>query len=81
MKAYIFRTAKKLLPRISPTEMIALRSGTVSLDRDIMSGFVDQKKFTKLHNKEHPYTYKETDYICQELQNERVFDTEINKKV
>ena len=81
MKAYIFRTAKNLLPRISPTEMIALRSGTVSLDRDIMSGFVDQKKFTKLHNKEHPYTYKETDYICQELQNERVFDTEINKKV
>lgn len=55
MRRYIFKVAKKLLPRISETEKIALQSGTVSLDRDIMSGFVDQKQFTSLHNNEHNY--------------------------
>ena len=36
MRRYIFNIARKLLPRISETEKIALQSGTVSLDRDIM---------------------------------------------
>ena len=31
---HVFNVAKKLLPKISETEMIALRSGTVSLDRN-----------------------------------------------
>ena len=36
----IFRLAKKILPKISQTEMIALKSGTVSIDRHIMNGRV-----------------------------------------
>lgn len=35
---YIFNRVKKIIPRISNTELIALRSGTVSLDRDIFKG-------------------------------------------
>lgn len=34
----IFNLSKKLLPRISETEMIALKSGTVSVDRMIFNG-------------------------------------------
>ena len=46
----IFNLSKKLLPKISKTEMIALQSGTISLDRDIMSGNLNNKIFRKLYN-------------------------------
>ena len=46
----LFNTARKLLPRISETEMIALRSGTVSLDRNIMANTVNKFKFRNLDN-------------------------------
>ena len=46
----LFNVAKKLLPRISETEMIALRSGTVSLDRNIMANTVNKFKFRNLDN-------------------------------
>ena len=36
----MFNLAKRLLPKISKTEMIALKSGTVSIDRHIMKGYV-----------------------------------------
>ena len=42
----IFKTVKNLIPKISETELIALRSGTTSLDRDIFCGKVNlPKKF------------------------------------
>ena len=49
MKA-IFNLSKKLLPKISETEMIALRSGTVSLDRNIMADTVKSFDFKNLKN-------------------------------
>ena len=41
MYRLILNRSKKLLPKISETELIALRSGTVSIDRDIFNGNVD----------------------------------------
>ena len=81
MRRYIFNIAKKLLPRISETEKIALQSGTVSLDRDIMTGFVDQNIFNSLHNNEHQYITDNVNDICSELQNEPIFDGTVNQKV
>ena len=47
----LFKVAKRLLPKISETEMIALRSGTVSIDRNIMENSVKTKfNFDKLNN-------------------------------
>ena len=42
----LFRYVKNKLPKISDTELIALKSGTVSIDRDILSGKINfpQKK-------------------------------------
>lgn len=40
----IFNLSKKLLPRISETEMIALKSGTVSVDRMIFNGKINFNK-------------------------------------
>ena len=41
MYRYIFNRVKKIIPRISDTELIALRSGTTCLDREIYSGSVN----------------------------------------
>ena len=40
----IFNITKKLIPKISETEMIALRSGQVSIDRDIFRGLINLPK-------------------------------------
>ena len=58
---HVFNVAKKLLPKISETEMIALRSGTVSLDRNIMANSVNHFNFKNLKNK------VEYDYFNNEL--------------
>ena len=55
-----FNLAQKLLPRISKTELIALRSGTVSVDREIMSGKVIMNNLLQLEN-------KKTSYLDNEL--------------
>lgn len=41
MRKTIFDAVKKIIPRISDTELIALRSGTTSIDRDIFKGNVN----------------------------------------
>ena len=46
----IFKTVKKLIPKISETELIALRSGTTSLDRDIFKGKVILDSISKHSN-------------------------------
>ena len=47
MYRLIFNQSKKLLPRISETELIALRSGGTSIDRDIFTGDVDTTGIVK----------------------------------
>ena len=44
MYTQLFKFAKRLVPRISSTEMIALQSGTTSLDRQIFQGAVELPK-------------------------------------
>ena len=50
----LFKLVKRKIPKISDTELIALRSGNTSIDRDILSGtinypdkFTYQNKFPK----------------------------------
>ena len=43
----LFLQVKKIIPKISDTELIALRSGGVSIDRDIFSGIVNLHKLQK----------------------------------
>ena len=49
MYRFLFNYVKKKLPRISDTELIALRCGNTSLDREILTGSVShisQVKYT-----------------------------------
>ena len=47
IKKRVFQTVKSLIPKISATEMIALQSGTTSIDRELFEGYVKPKKFDK----------------------------------
>ena len=44
-KRQLFKRVKSLIPKISDTEMIALRSGTTSIDRELFEGRVQTKQF------------------------------------
>lgn len=44
MYRIIFNRVKRLIPKISQTELIALQSGTTSVDREIYQGVVNTKK-------------------------------------
>ncbi len=46
----IFNQIKKIIPKISETELIALRSGGVSIDRDIFSGKINYNKLQQDNN-------------------------------
>ena len=41
MYQLLFNRVKRLIPKVSQTELIALRSGTTSVDREIYRGRVD----------------------------------------
>ena len=44
MYRFLFNSVKKKIPKISDTEMIALRSGNTSLDRSILTGTIKYPK-------------------------------------
>jgi acyl-CoA dehydrogenase len=47
IKKRVFQTVKRLIPKISDTEMTALQSGTTSIDRELFEGSVKTRKFDK----------------------------------
>lgn len=47
IKKRVFQTVKRLIPKISDTEMTALQSGTTSIDRELFEGNVKFRKFDK----------------------------------
>ena len=51
-----FNVVKSIIPKISETEIIALKSGGVSIDRELFSGKVDYTKLYKplLHPSKDP---------------------------
>jgi hypothetical protein len=40
----LFNSVKRIIPKISETEIIALKSGGVSIDRELFNGKVDYVK-------------------------------------
>ena len=47
MYRFIFNRIKNIIPKISDTELIALRSGNTSLDRQILKGKIELPKFKR----------------------------------
>ena len=75
MYKQIFNGIKKIIPKISETELIALRSGTTSIDREIFQGYVNVTKIKQIAqvNKFDDNKIKE---LYRKYQNEHVFPTD-----
>jgi hypothetical protein len=52
MYKHLFNRVKKIIPKISETEIIALKSGGVSIDREIFKGKVNYENL--FNNKNSP---------------------------
>lgn len=84
MYRQIYNRIKPIIPKISQTEMIALRCGGVSIDKDIFSGkFNKQFLNNKINNFEHKYI-NETDLIINKIskiKKTKNYDFSFHKKV
>ena len=66
MRSYLFNRIKNIIPKISSTELIALTSGTTSLDRQIFQGNVSLPKYINVNNSN---TFKKFNSSCDILLN------------
>lgn len=73
----LFRVVKNIIPRISNTELIALRSGGTSLDRDIFSGVVNYDKLGKTTAADTLPTFRaQTEHILKKYGDANVYPSQ-----
>ena len=78
MYKLLFNSVKQRIPRISPTEMIALQSGTTSLDRNILKGeivYPEKKSYT---NK---FSEKELNLLLGMYMNKKIYPNDDDNNV
>mgnify|MGYP001336878054 CR=1 FL=1 len=73
MYKLIFNYVKGKLPRITPTELIALRSGTTSLDRQILEGKIS---FPEKHQFTPKFPSEEVSQLCLSFDKTRIYPNE-----
>jgi acyl-CoA dehydrogenase len=77
MYRFAFNQVKKIIPKISETEIIALKSGGVSIDREIFQGKVDYKKLYKRPNVvKESNTWRETDELLARVGQANVYPSD-----
>jgi acyl-CoA dehydrogenase len=81
ISGYAFKIIKRILPKISATEKAALNSGSVSIDGDIFSGYVDVNKLVskydaKLKDDEKDFLNNQTDKLCEMIDNDKIEKTQ-----
>lgn len=75
MYRFLFRKIKSIIPKISETEIIALKSGGVGMDKDIFSGKVKSmvspyQNFTKEENK---FIGDKTNNLLKDIGDENIY--------
>ena len=75
----IFRNVKKLIPKVSDTELIALNSGTVSLDRDIFKGKVNLPKKVDLPKEK--FDLSKVDELLEKYGDEVIYPNPKSKEI
>ena len=78
MIRYIFNSVKNIIPKVSDTELIALRSGSVSIDRDIMSGKVILPVFK--NNDLNKFPKNKIDDLCSNFDNSIIYPNNNDNK-
>ena len=76
MYSFLFNQVKKIIPRISKTELIALRTGTVSIDGDIFKGSVNTQNIKP--NEERTFNKTIIESILEKYQDTKVYSNKIN---
>lgn len=83
MYKYLFNRVKKIIPKISETEIIALKSGGVSIDREIFKGkinynnLLNNKNIYKITNNENNFI-KSTNELLKYVGDNNIYP---NKKI
>ena len=68
----VFKLVKGIIPKISDTELIALRSGTTSIDRDIFRGHVPIPKARNSFTVDEDKLYNKLDDFLEKYGNQEV---------
>ena len=77
MYRFAFNQVKRIIPKISETEIIALKSGGVSIDREIFQGKVDYKKLYKRPNAlKESNTWRETNELLARVGQANVYPSD-----
>jgi len=71
LQKVMFERVKKLVPKISATEMIALQSGTTSIDREIFQGLVKPYAFKKQDTR--IFSDKEVSDLVTKFSNQHIY--------
>ena len=77
MSRIIFNFVKNKIPKISPTELIALRSGGTSLDRSILQGKIEFPKPFQYQNK---FPQEKLDDLFNNFDNTKIYPNDNNNK-
>lgn len=76
----VFNVVKQIIPRISETELIALRSGGVSIDRDIFSGVYNndvlREKPKDLTSEEYEFLGEKTDKLLRRIGKAKIYPSD-----
>ena len=75
----IFTRVKNIIPKISSTELIALQSGTTSVDRMIFNGYVNLKNFRLDKTKTFPI--EKIDNLLNKYGNDTVYPSEKTNEI
>ena len=81
MHRFVFNKIKKIVPKISDSEMIALRSGTVSIDREIFRGKIDYIQYNKTINQTNVFDVKKIDALLKLYPNQFVYPTKTHNEL
>ena len=74
MYRHAFNAVKKIIPKISETEIIALKSGGVSIDREIFTGKVNYKNLYKSVQKTYqPQMLRETNELLRKIGPDNIY--------
>ena len=81
MNKYIFNKVKSIIPKISETELIALRSGTVGLDREIFQGKINYKIQEQKMNKEFKFNSKKVNNLLDKYGDQHIYPSPKSKEL
>jgi len=78
MYRLLFNVVKRRIPRISPTEMIALQSGNTSVDRNILKGEIEYPEKKSYTNK---FSEKELQNLLEMYYEEKIYPNDNENNV